>query len=125
MKKLLLCIFVISFALSSCSKQEEESSSNGLNYDKLIIGKWDVDGWLELTFNSDNTIIQYVSGSTYKDGSWNIYGRHIDIAFDNYYSGIGGGYSGTIRELNSDNFVMVVTNTSSGNSNQWNGHRIN
>ena len=124
MKKLLLCIFVISFALSSCSKQEEESSSNGLNYDKLIIGKWDVDGWLELTFNSDNTI-QYVSGSTYKDGSWNIYGRHIDIAFDNYYSGIGDGYSGTIRELNSDNFVMVVTNTSSGNSNQWNGHRIN
>ena len=124
MKKPLLIFLVVSFALSSCSKQEEESSSNGLNYGKLIIGKWNVDGWLELTFNSDNTI-QYVSGSTYKDGSWNIYGRHIDIAFDNYYSGIGGGYSGTIRDLNSDNFVMVVTNTSSGNSNQWDGHRIN
>lgn len=123
MKKILLAIVITCATLFSCTKSEEEVS-NSLNFDKLIVGKWDVDGWMELTFNDDNTV-QYESSGTYKSGSWIIYGRHIDIAFDNYYSGVGGGYTGTIKELNNDNFEMVVTNTSSGNSNQWNGRRIN
>lgn len=129
MKKILLAIVITCATLFSCTKSEEEVS-NGLNYDKLIVGKWRVDDYLlELTFNGDNTFHYYYaddySNIIDKTGSWFIYGRHIDIAFDNYYSGVGGGYTGSIRELNNDNFEMVVTNTSSGNSNQWNGRRIN
>lgn len=112
--------------LLSCTKTEEDIS-NGLNYDKLIVGKWGILESVELTFNSDNTM-QYVSkstsGATYFDGSWNIYGRHIDIVFDNFMNGASG-YSGTIRKLTNDNFVIVVVNTSSGSSNQWEEYRIN
>lgn len=126
MRKLLLFIFVISFTVSSCSKQEMEVS-NGLNYDKLIIGKWALWESVELTFNSDNTM-QYVSksssGATYFDGSWNIYGRHIDIVFDNFVNGASG-YSGTIRELTNEKFDIDIVNTSSGVSNHWEGYRIN
>lgn len=128
MKKILLTIILACAALFSCTKSEEEIS-NGLNYNKLIVGKWDVDGSFFLKFNSDNTLLQtyYNEITQYEEtysGSWNIFGRHIDIVFDNYYSGIGGGYTGTIREITNESFEMVVTDTKYGGSNQWNAHRI-
>ena len=103
----LLIVITVAFGLVAC----EKDTVNSEDEQSLITGKWDVNGYDEVSFNEDGSIVWTRDGIYTFTGSYALYKKCLTICLHECY--FMGTATGTVKEL-TENKMIIWLNSSYG-----------